>query len=99
MADDRGFSLLEAVAAMALVAAVVLAVTTALAAGRTIAGREREQAIGRAAAAARLASLTSLRFHTITGMDGLPLAVTDTTTDVAADPNGHHGVERCRPIR
>jgi hypothetical protein len=89
--NDRGFSLVEAVAAMALVVAVVGAVTTALAAGRVVAGRERDEAIGRAAAAARLATLATLPFHTAAGLDGAPVAVTDTTADVAADPIGPGG--------
>lgn len=91
MQDDRGFSLVEALAAMALVVAVVVAVSTALLAGRVIAGHEREQAIGRSAAQARLATLASLPFYNIEGIDGVPVAVTDTTTDVAADPIGPGG--------
>jgi hypothetical protein len=83
--------LVEAVAAMGLIVAVVGSVTTALAAGRAIATRAREQAIGRVAAQTHVATLTSLRFDTIAGADGAPLAVTDTTTDVSRDPPGPAG--------
>jgi hypothetical protein len=83
--------LAEAVLAMALVVAVVAAVSTALVTGRTMAGHERAQMIGRAAAQARLATLVALPFHTIVGRDGAAVAVTDTTTDVAADPIGAGG--------
>jgi hypothetical protein len=88
---EQGFALVEAVAAMALVVAVVVSVTTTLAAGRAMAGRERQQVIGRAAAQARMATLLTLRFHTIEGADGVPVAITDATTDVAADPIGPGG--------
>lgn len=91
MRGEQGFSLVEAVAAMALVVVVVAAVSTALVTGRAMAGYEREQAVGRAAARARLATLSSLPFSTIAGIDGAPVAVTDTTSDVASDPIGSGG--------
>ena len=86
MRDRRGFTLVEAVVALALVAAVGVSVSTALVASRAMAVHDRDQAIGRVAAQARLATLTSLAFHTMAGADGSAVAVTDTTTDVSSDP-------------
>ena len=91
MRDRRGFTLVEAVVALALVAAVGLSVSTALVASRAMAVHDRDQAIGRVAAQARLALLTSLPFHTAAGEDGAAVAVTDTTTDVSRDPPGPGG--------
>jgi hypothetical protein len=53
--------------------------------------QDRDQAIGRAAAQARLTTLTSLAFHTIAVADGAAVAITDTTTDVTSDPPGPGG--------
>ena len=91
MRDRRGFTLVEAVVALALVATVCVSVSTALVASRAMAVHDRDQAIGRVAAQARLATLTSLAFHTIAGADGLAVAVTDTTTDVSGEPPGPGG--------
>ena len=91
MRDRRGFTLVEAVVALALVAAVAVSVSTALVASRAMAVHDRDQAIGRVAAQARLATLTSLAFHTVAGADGSAVAVTDTTTDVSGDPPGPGG--------
>ena len=91
MRDRRGFTLVEAVVALALVATVGVSVSTALVASRAMAVHDRDQAIGRVAAQARLATLTSLAFHTIAGADGSAVAVTDTTTDVSAEPPGPGG--------
>ena len=91
MRDRRGFTLVEAVVALALVAAVGVSVSTALLASRAMAVHDRDQAIGRVAAQARLATLTSLAFRTIAAADGSAVAVTDTTTDVSADPPGPGG--------
>ena len=89
--DRRGFTLVEAVVALALVATVGVSVSTALVASRAMAVHDRDQAIGRVAAQARLATLTSLAFHTIAGADGSAVAVTDTTTDVSGDPQDQAG--------
>ena len=96
MRDRRGFTLVEAVVALALVATVCVSVSTALVASRAMAVHDRDQAIGRVAAQARLATLTSLAFHTIAGADGSAVAVTDTTTDVSARATGtrRHGTRR-----
>jgi prepilin-type N-terminal cleavage/methylation domain-containing protein len=88
---ERGFTLVEVVVAMALLIVVGGSVSTALIASRTIAVHEREETIGRIAAQARLATLTSLTFGTVAGADGAAVAVTDTTTDVTADPLGTGG--------
>ena len=77
--------------ALALVAAVGVSVSMALVASRAMAVHDRDQAIGRVAAQARLATLMSLAFHTIAGADGAAVAVTDTTTDVSGDPPGPGG--------
>jgi prepilin-type N-terminal cleavage/methylation domain-containing protein len=84
--DRRGFTLVEAVVALALVATVAVSVSTALVVGRAMAVHDREQTIGRVAARARLAMLTSLAFHTLVAADGSAVAITDTTTDVTAEP-------------
>ena len=68
-----------------------VSVSTALVASRAMAVHDRDQAIGRVAAQARLATLTSLAFHTIAGADGSAVAVTDTTTDVSGEPPGPGG--------
>ena len=91
MRDRRGFTLVEAVVALALMTTVGVSVSTALVASRAMAVHDRDQAIGRVAAQARLATLTSLAFHTIAGADGSAVAVTDTTTDVSGDPPGPGG--------
>ena len=91
MRDRRGFTLVEAVVALALVAAVGVSVSTALMASRAMAVHDRDQAIGRVAAQARLASLTALAFCRIASADGSVVTVTDTTTDVTGDPPGPGG--------
>lgn len=91
MHDEQGFSLVEVVMAIAVVSIVTISVSTALLAGRTIAAHDRAAVIGRVAAQARLTTLTSLAFQTIAGAGGAPLAITDTTTDVAAEPPGPGG--------
>jgi prepilin-type N-terminal cleavage/methylation domain-containing protein len=91
MRNGRGFTLVEVVVAMALVTVVGLSVATALVASRAIAVHDREQAIGRVAAQARLATLTSFAFDTIVGADGTAVAVTDTTSDVTVEPFGPGG--------
>ena len=91
MRDSRGFTLVEAVVALALVATVAVSVSTALVASRAMAVHDRDQTIGRVAAQARLAALTSLAFHTVAGADGSAVALTDTTTDVSRDPPGPGG--------
>jgi prepilin-type N-terminal cleavage/methylation domain-containing protein len=91
MQEPDGFTLVEVLVAMTLMAVVGLSVSAAVSAGRAIAVHDRAQAIGRVAAQARLASLGSLAFHTIAAADGSPIAVTDTTTDVTADPPGPGG--------
>ena len=57
MRASPGFTLIEAVVALALVAIVGVSVSTALVASRSVAVRSREQAIGAIAARARLAAL------------------------------------------
>ena len=57
MRASPGFTLIEAVVALALVAVAGLSVSTALVASRTVAVRSREEAIGSIAARARLAAL------------------------------------------
>jgi len=89
--DRRGFTLVEAVVALALMTTVGVSVSTGLVASRAMAVHDRDQAIGRVAAQARLATLTSLAFHTIAGADGSAVGVTDTTTDVSGDPPGPGG--------
>jgi type II secretory pathway pseudopilin PulG len=89
--DGRGFTLVEAMVALALLVTVAVSVSTALVASRAMAVHAREQSIGRVAAQARLATLTSLAFHTIADVDGSAVAVTDTTTDVTVDPPGPGG--------
>jgi type II secretory pathway pseudopilin PulG len=89
--DGRGFTLVEAVVALALVATVGVSVSTALVASRAMAVHDRDQAIGRVAAQARLSTLASLAFHSIAGADGSSVAVTDTSTDVSGDPPGPGG--------
>lgn len=89
--DRRGFTLIEAVVALALVVTVSVSVSMALVASRAAAVHARDQAIGRVAAQARLAVLTSLAFSTIADADGSAIAVTDTTTDVTVDPLGPGG--------
>jgi prepilin-type N-terminal cleavage/methylation domain-containing protein len=86
-----GFTLVEVLVAMTLIGVVGLSVSSALVAGRALALQDRAQAIGQVAAQARLAALGSLAFHTIAAADGSPVTVTDTTTDVAADPPGPGG--------
>jgi hypothetical protein len=73
------------------VATVAVSVSTALVVSRAMAVHDRDQAIGRVAAQARLATLTSLAFHTAAGAGGSAVAVTDTTTDVSGDPPGPGG--------
>ena len=90
MRDRRGFTLVEAVVALALVAAVAVSVSMALVASRATAVHDRDQAIGRIAAQARLATLTSLAFHTVAGADRWPWP-SPTTTDVSSDPPGPGG--------
>jgi prepilin-type N-terminal cleavage/methylation domain-containing protein len=87
----RGFTLVEVLVAMTLMVVVALSVSATLVAGRGIAAHDRAQAIGLVAAQARLATLGALAFHTIAAADGSPVAVTDTSTDVAADPPGPGG--------
>jgi prepilin-type N-terminal cleavage/methylation domain-containing protein len=89
--NRRGFTLVEAVVALALVATVGVSVSTGLVASRAMAVHDRAQAIGRVAAQARLATLASLAFNTVAGADGSAVAVTDTTTDVSGDPPGPGG--------
>jgi prepilin-type N-terminal cleavage/methylation domain-containing protein len=89
--DERGFTLVEVLVAMALVAGIALSVSGALVTGRAMAVHDRAAAIGRVAAQARLATLDALAFETIAAADGTAVAVTDTTTDVAADPLGPGG--------
>jgi hypothetical protein len=89
--DRRGFTLVEAVVALALVTIVGVSVSTALIASRAMAVHDRDRAIGRVAAQARLATLTSLAFSTLAAADGSPVPVTDTTTDVSGDPPGPGG--------
>ena len=91
MRDRRGFTLVETVVALALVATVCVSVSTALVASRAMAMHDRDQTIGRVAAQARLATLTSLAFQTTAGAGGSVVAVTDTTTDVSAEPPGPGG--------
>ena len=91
MHDRRGFTLVEAVVALGLLATVSVSVSTALMAGRATAVHARDEAIGRVAAQARLSALTSLAFDTVAGADGSAVAVTDTSTDVTADPPGPGG--------
>ena len=91
MRETEGFTLVEVLVAMTIMATVGLSVSAALVAGRAAAVHDRAQAIGRIAAHARLATLASLAFQTIAAADGSPLAVTDTTTDVAVDPPGSGG--------
>jgi type II secretory pathway pseudopilin PulG len=91
MHDRRGFTLVEAVVALALLVTVGVSVSTALMASRAMAVGDRDQAIGGVAAQARLATLASLAFHTIAGGDGSAVAITDTTTDVSVDPPGPGG--------
>jgi type II secretory pathway pseudopilin PulG len=86
-----GFTLVEVLVAMTLMIVVGLSVSATLVAGRGIAAHDRAQAIGLVAAQARLATLGSLAFHTTAAADGSPIAVTDTTTDVAAEPPGPGG--------
>ena len=97
MRDRRGFTLVEAVVALALVTAVGVSVSMALVASRAAAVHDRNQAIGRVAAQARLSTLTSLAFHTIAGANGAAVAITDTTTDVSGDPPGPGG-DGTRPV-
>jgi type II secretory pathway pseudopilin PulG len=89
--DRRGFTLVETVVALALMLTVSVSVSLALVASRAIAVRDRDQAIGRVAAQARLTSLTSLAFRTVAASDGSALTITDTTTDVSGDPPGPGG--------
>jgi prepilin-type N-terminal cleavage/methylation domain-containing protein len=84
--DRRGFTLVEVVAAVLLLTVVGLSVSTALLAGRAAAVHGREQAIGRIAAQSRLATLARLAFYRSIDAAGAAVAVTDTTTDLAADP-------------
>lgn len=91
MRDRGGFTLVEAVVALALVVTVGVSVSTGLVASRAMAMHDRQQAIGRVAAQARLATLASLAFHTIAAADGSAVAVTDTTTDVGGDAPGPGG--------
>lgn len=84
--DRRGFTLVEVVAALSLLAVVGLSVSTALMAGRAVAVHGRERTIGRIAAESRLATLSSLAFHRSIDATGSVVAITDTTTDVTADP-------------
>ena len=77
--------------ALALVATVGVSVSTALVASRAMAVHDRDQAIGRVAAQARLSTLASLAFHSLAGADGSSVAVTDTSTDVSGDPPGPGG--------
>jgi hypothetical protein len=81
----------EAVVALALVTTVGVSVSAGLLASRAMAVHDRDQAIGRVAAQARLAMLLSLAFHTLAAADGSTVAVTDTTTDVSGDPPGPGG--------
>ncbi len=92
MRDEHGFTLVEVVVALGLVAGVALAVSGALVGGRATAVHDRAAAIGRIAAQARLATLRSLTFERRAAADGTALAVTDTTTDVGADPPGPGGL-------
>ena len=84
--DRRGFTLVEVVAAVSLLAVVGLSVSTALIAGRAVALHGREQTIGRIAAQSRLATLTALAFSRSTDATGTTIVVTDTTTDLTVDP-------------
>jgi prepilin-type N-terminal cleavage/methylation domain-containing protein len=92
MRDARGFTLIEVVTAMTLVAVVGLTVSSALLAGRAVAAHEREQAIGQVAAHARLATLMSLAFERVEGPGGAALSVTDTSTDVTTDTTAGTGL-------
>jgi hypothetical protein len=84
--DVHGFTLVEVVVALPLVVVVAVSVSMALVASRAMAVDDRDQTIGRVAAQSRMATLTALAFQTIAAADGSPVAVTDTFTDVAADP-------------
>lgn len=91
MRDEDGFTLVEVLVAMTLLATIGLSVSAALVTGRAMAVDDRARTIGRVAAQARLATLASLAFGTIAAADGTPVAITDTSTDVAADPPGPGG--------
>lgn len=91
MRNERGFTLVEVVVAVTLLTIVGVSVSTALVVSRSMAVHEREQVIGRIAAQARLATLTSLAFDTIGDAGGAAVAVTDTTSDVTLDPPGAGG--------
>lgn len=99
MRDRGGFTLVETVVALALVATVGLSVSAALVASRAMAVHDRDQAIGRSAARARLATLQALAFDTIVDADGAVVVVTDTSTDVAGEPPGPGGTGlRASPV-
>jgi len=91
--DRRGFTLVEVVAAVSLLAIVGLSVSTALIAGRAVAVHGRERTIGRIAAQSRLATLTSLAFSRSTDAAGAAVVVTDTTTDLSLDPPAAGGAD------
>jgi prepilin-type N-terminal cleavage/methylation domain-containing protein len=84
--EIRGFTLIEAVAALALIAVVVVSVSTALVTSRAVAVRARDHTIGVIAARARLSTLDALAFETAMDAGGAVVSVTDTTTDVTVDP-------------
>ncbi len=86
MNESRGFSLIEAVVALALIAVVVVSASTAMVTSRAVAVSGRDHTIGLIAARARLSMLDALAFETARDAGGAVVAVTDTTTDVTVDP-------------
>jgi type II secretory pathway pseudopilin PulG len=72
-----GFSLIEAVMALALTATIAIGVSTSLVASRAAGVRARDTAIAVIAARARLAELAALRFDIAIGADGVAAPRTD----------------------
>ena len=76
MERQAGFTLIEAVIGLAILVAVCGGVLAALAAGRVVALRSRQAAIGAAMASARLAELRAGTFTTAPAASAPALAVT-----------------------
>lgn len=84
---DRGFTLMEALVAMALLCVAALGGIQLVAVATEMMARTRVHSIAAGLASARLEQLRSLQFE----FDAAGLRVTDLSTNLAADPAGSGG--------